>query len=230
MSEPLEILRALEPTYQPLGHAAEAISEKNLIGFIGAFAVGKTTLIETIARNHDSYSEVMSFTTRPTRGHGDNYRFLVHGHDTLAELATKAERGELVNMAVHPTTGYVYGTEAEDYKTQNCMLATTSKSYESDKNLPFASVKAVVVVAQPKAWIERISKRVSTPEERKARIREAQLSLEWSLDQSDVMYVDNTSSSIVATTDAVVNFLEEFSPESRVNRKLAQAMLVACNV
>lgn len=230
MNESLEVLRALEPMYQPLGHAAEAISEKNLIGFIGAFGVGKTTLIETIARNYDSYSEVVSFTTRPTRGQGDNYRFLAHSHDTLAELATKAGRGELVNMAVHPTTGYVYGTEAEDYKTQNCMLATTSKSYESDKNLPFLSVMPIIVVAQPDAWLERIAKRVNTVQDYSARMQEARQSLAWSLDCQDALFVDNTARNIVATGDTVVELLEGRRQQPKAGRQIAEAMLDASRV
>jgi len=54
------------------------------------------------------------------------------------------------------------------------------------------AVKPVVVVAEPHAWLKRIGARTTSTEERQARIDEAKQSLEWSLDASGVLFIDNT--------------------------------------
>jgi hypothetical protein len=152
-----------------------------------------------------------------------------HTDATLEALVTKAREGMLVNFAVHPTTGFIYGTEPEDYRSRRCMLATTAKSYESDRNLPFASVRPVVVVAQPEAWLERISARSLDGQDSMARMSEARLSLEWSLGQGDVLYVDNTGSDIGATANGVVHALNGGYSAANSNRRVAEAMLMACS-
>jgi guanylate kinase len=229
MTKPLDVLRALEPNYQPSPQTAEAIQDKELVAFIGAFAVGKTTLMRTIAAEHEGYTEVVSFTSRPPREGDDNYRFMEHTEANIERLVGKARMGRLVNFAVHATTGFVYGTEPEDYRSRHCMLATTAKSYESDKNLPFAVVRPVVVVAQPEAWLDRISARSTSGQDRMARMREARLSLEWSLDQQCVLYVNNTDSDISSTANRVVRALDGSDYTLRSERRTAEAMLIACN-
>lgn len=228
MSEALQILNSLEPNYLPSEKTAEVIGEKNLIAFVGAFAVGKTTLIETVASLYPDYSEVVSFTTRPSRGDGDRYRFIDHSEHSLSNLARQAQEGKLTNFTVHPTTGFVYGTEPNDYRTQNCMLATTAKSFESDKMLPFETVKPVVVVAQPLVWLKRIDVRATGAEEKLARMGEARISLEWSLEAEDVIFIDNTSSQIVNTAHTLVRILEDGVAEPRTDWRIAAAMLNEC--
>lgn len=229
MSEALQVLNSLEPIYQPSTTAAEAIGDKNLIAFIGAFAVGKTTLIEAVAASNPDYTEVISFTTRPSRGEGDRYRFIDYSDTSLEMLALQAQEGRLVNFTVHPTTGYVYGTEPSDYKSRNCMLATTAKSFETDKLLPFATVKPVVVVAEPHAWLRRIDARAASIKERQARVDEARQSLEWSLNTDGVLFIDNTPCSIALTARTLVQLLEDSDPRPNANYRIAAAMLSACN-
>jgi ABC-type phosphate/phosphonate transport system ATPase subunit len=120
MIEAIEVLRGLESAYRPSDEIAEQIAGKNLIAIIGPFAVGKTTLIETVAATHPDFTEVVSFTTRPPRGSGDRYRFLDHTADSLSQLVEVVSDGSLVNFTVHPTTGYAYGTEPSDYRSLHC--------------------------------------------------------------------------------------------------------------
>lgn len=227
MSEPLDVLVGLERDYQPSTSVAERIGNKHLIAFIGAFAVGKTTLIESIDAQSPDYAEVVSFTTRPYRGDGDRYRFLDYTQKNLEVLVGLAQEGELVNFTVHPTTGHVYGTEVADYTARNCMLATTVKSYKSDRNLPFASVRPVVVVAEPALWLSRVATRTITASERTARIDEARQSLEWSLDTHAALFINNSSPNIQDTANRLVDMLEADSMSDHAVRVIARSMLRA---
>lgn len=229
MDNPTEILNLLEPTYTPNQAVSESLHCKYLIAFIGAFAVGKTTLIQEIDRRHEAYSEVISFTTRPPRGHDDRYRFIDHTDTNLIDLSAKAARGELVNFSIHPTTGHIYGTEAGDYRTDRCMLAVTAKSFETDKNLAFAKVVPIVVIADESAWLARIRERSTSGQEFSARLAEARLSLTWSLERDDVYFADNTTTNIGLTADHIVTHIETGGKRNAMSRNIASRMLQAAS-
>lgn len=225
MNQSIDKLRVFEPIYVPNETTAEAIRDKHLIMFIGAFSVGKTTLMRAIATDNDEYSEVTSFTTRPPREQVENYRFISHDSEHLDSIYYLARKGLLVNYSVHPTTGFIYGTEPADYVTNRCMLAATTKSYDSDRHLPFASIIPVVVVADSGIWLKRIQSRHMDSLEWRARITEAVQSLEWSLDCDDVLFVDNSDPQIDRTASTLVDILEGRSNPELAGREIASTML-----
>jgi guanylate kinase len=208
---------------------AEAIRDKHLIMVTGAFAVGKTTLMRAIATKNDGYSEVTSFTTRPPRDQVENYRFISHSSRYIDRIYNLAHRGLLINYSVHPTTGFVYGTEPKDYTTTRCMLAATTKSYDSDRHLPFASIVPVAVVVSPAIWLKRIESRHMDVGERQARITEAMQSLEWSLDCKDILFIDNSDYQIDRTASELVSILEHEVAPRATGRNIASTMLRACS-
>jgi ribose 1,5-bisphosphokinase PhnN len=93
--------------------------------------------------------------------------------------------------------------------------------------LPFASVRPVVVVASPQIWLDRIATRAERPNELQARLAEAKQSLEWSLDNKDALFVDN-SSVVNATANNLICTLEYGPSNLRAIRNIANAMLAAC--
>lgn len=210
---------------------ARSIQDKTLLAFIGAFAVGKTTLMNKIAQTDERFSEVISFTTRPSRGAGDTYRFIDHNPKNIADILDKAEQGSLINFAIHPTTGYIYGTEPADYRTEFCMLATIANNFHlSTGQLPFRSVRPVAVVAEPEVWIERIHKRPMSQPDYAARMSEAKQSLEWSIAHNDAHFIDNTRADVETTAH---EFVEHADAASHLNttdsREVAQRMLSYIN-
>ena len=227
MKEQIDRLKLLETGYTPSLESVQSIESKRLLAFIGAFAAGKTTLMSKISETDERFSEVISFTTRPSRGEGDHYRFIDNTPEHIEQITTRAVMGDLINFAVHPTTHHVYGTEPNDYKTEFCMLATTANSFEaSTGKLPFLSVDPVTIVANPDIWRDRISARSASGDEYRARIREAKQSLEWCLDLSEIHYIDNSSPNIAATASMFVRDVKSSeSQQSKQARRVAERML-----
>lgn len=226
MKRHLERLQQLEEGYQPSSEVVSKIEDKTLLAFIGGFAVGKTTLMHAVAEHDSRFSEVISFTTRPPRDDSDNYRFISNLADDVEQILDRAENGELVNFTVHPTTGYIYGTETDDYRTEFCMLATTSSNFRSSTSqLPFHRTEPIVVVAEPSVWLDRISKRSTTLAEQGKRIDEARQSLEWSLD-SESLFVDNSSKNVANTAGQfVADLMSGDTRGVRRSRRIAEKML-----
>lgn len=107
------------------------------------------------------------------------------------------------------------------------MLATTSKSFESDKRLPFAKVVPIVLVADESVWLARIRERSTSTQELSARLSEARQSLLWSLEQEDVYFADNTPVNIGLTSDRIVADVEAGAESGHSSRNLAYRMLQA---
>lgn len=231
MNEYVNRLKELEPGYRPSPETITAIKDKSLLAFIGGFAVGKTTLMREIARVDERFSEVISFTTRPSRGHSDIYRFIDNSPGNVKLITAKAQQGDLVNFAVHPTTEYVYGTESDDYRTEFCMLATTANNFQlSTSGLPFRSVDPVTIVSDSSVWAHRMSQRSMSLAEYKARIDEAKQSLEWSLDCDDMFFIDNTDTDINSTARQFTTSLElDDAKRAYRSRRIAEKMLSYVN-
>ncbi|PID32892.1 hypothetical protein CR956_00090 [Candidatus Saccharibacteria bacterium] len=226
MEDLINQLRALEPGYKPSDQTTVHIQDKTLLSFIGAFAVGKTTLINCISAIDDRFTDAVGFTTRPPRGDESDYRFIEHNQDNIKQIISKVQNGEFVNFSVHPTTGYVYGTEPGDYKSQFCMLATTASSFElSTSKLPFKQVKPITIVVQPELWQGRISARLGQQSDIK-RMIEAKQSLEWCLASDQTIFIDNSSLDIIKTSKNFIDLidnLDDYDPAP--GKKVAQDML-----
>lgn len=226
MNDHISELRSLEMGYQPSDEVARLIGDKTLLSFVGAFAVGKTTLMRRITAADSRFSEVVSFTTRPSRGPDDNYRFIEPSDENLRDIAGRARQKSLVNLTVHPSTGFVYGTEPNDYKSEFCILTTTASSFDaSTGQLPFRVVRPVVVVAEPDVWSQRIIQRTLDEAEYQARLVEARQSLKWSLSQQAAYFLDNTSEDIDATAKKFIDELDSGLAQSNQHRAVASRML-----
>ena len=223
-------LRALEEAYIPSAETLDLARGKKLIIVMGTFAVGKTSLMKKISEIDDRFTEVLSFTTRPRREKNESYRFIDNTDLDIGLITEKANSGQLMNFAVHPTTNHVYGSEASDYKSEYNLLSTTTRSYEVTKNLPFQEVKPLVVVADPIEWKQRISMRSMSHMEHTQRLQEAKSSLQWSLErQNDILFVDNTSDDLDGTARSIVSIVTGNARPTTIGAQIASDMLSMCN-
>jgi guanylate kinase len=226
----LEFLVENAPDYQPSVEVAEQLESVTLAPLIGPVAVGKSACMERAIDMATAFGKVQSFTTRPKRPDEaeSEYRFLPHNDASLEQIAIAARRGELVQYAVHPTTGYVYGSDRSDYQQLYMMLDALANSVPAIRRLPFGKIVEMSIVAEPEQWQKRFSARNMDPADAKKRILEGRDSLRWSLDQGDSMlWVCNTAGRLSKTGNEILGLvLGRREPDPR-NRMIGQRLLRA---
>ena len=165
---------------------AEQLNKITLANIIGPVAVGKTTCLNYISTHSTEFGRVQSFTTRPRREDDpeEDYRYLEHSQQTIVTIAQKVRSAELVQYAVHPTTGYIYGSVVSDYYRPYMMLAALADSISGLRRLPFKEVKGLCLITEPEEWLRRFAGRNNKVDSQK-RLVEGINSLEWCLDQGD---------------------------------------------
>lgn len=203
--------QACEKTYRPNDKVAEKLREKTLVMFVGPTASGKSFLINHIAKTDATFARVPVFTTREPREDDEPgmFRCIPHDDANVSKLLDKIKKGEVVQYAVHPTTGRIYGTEIDDFPGEFNMLATPSDVVDHLRELPFKDTVVIGVTAEPAVWMHRFNQRYSVENEEKAkRLKEAKLSLEWLLAHPAVRWVDNTVSRPASTIYSVIDIVK----------------------
>ena len=196
-----EILREYEPSEK----ICAELSKRTIIMFSEPFAVGKTTLMQSVEKASDDCSRIRDFTTRPCRSSSEeeNYRFIPHDEENLQAIIRKAANRELVQGMVHPTTRFVYGSELADYRDgATVLLDAVPKAVEAIEQLPFRNSRIIEVVASPDVWHSRVTARGDQHDESdmQARIKEARHNLKWALGRDDVVWIDNSGDIEEATS------------------------------
>lgn len=177
----------------------EHLSQKTLVMLIAPSAVGKSTILQTAIELDDECERVRGFTTRKPRPNDAPEQFFYLGQDELAE---KKHAGELVSEVVFPTTGESYGTLKQSFSGHYCLLETLANSVEMYRQLPFKQTIAVSLTTMPEQWQSWFSERYPVMnDEAKKRLKEAVLSIEWSLAQTSnhVWLVNDGTPDEVAT-------------------------------
>ena len=167
--------------YIPSPEVAEQLKEKTLIMIVGPTAVGKSTLMNKVVQLHPDFSRVSGVTTRPPRPNDEKgmYRYIT---DDQANDMIHAR--SLVQYAVFPTTGMLYGSEPIDYPGAFNMLDMLSGAVGDTLRLPFKRHIVVSLTAEPDAWLKWADQRfLAKDDEYRRRMQEAVMSIEWSLDQ-----------------------------------------------
>jgi hypothetical protein len=224
-----EIVEAIDEAargYAP-GEGVELILRRTiLVPIIGPFAVGKTSCMRYIEdRYQPEFGRVRSFTTRSRRRgeEADTYHFRPHTKTTLREILESLEKKSLVQAAVHPSTGYVYGTYSSEYAYGYSMLDTLASAIDSISALPFGDIYPVGMVAPAADWLRRIGERKDNTSER---IIEARSSLVWLLDQGpDLPWVVNADSRLRAAAEEVVGLVRREREPDPANRVIGELLL-----
>lgn len=219
-----------QTTYTPNQSVALALKEKNLVMLVGPAAVGKSYLMNKILDHDIDFGRVSVFTTRDARPDDEPgmFRYIPHDDEHISQLLDKIDAGEVVQYAVHPTSGRMYGSETTDYTKSFNMLATLSGIVDSLRQLPFETTRVVGVAVDPDIWFQRFNSRPMTPDERGKRLSEALVSLKWLLDPAhtqEIIWINNTSSNESAAVQSVVDAVKFNKRGDLATQRVAHAML-----
>jgi guanylate kinase len=202
----------------------DQLGGKHLVMVVGPAAVGKSSVMHTAVERDSRFGYARSFTTRPNRSDGrSTYR-----HITDDEARKIESSDDVVTYVKHPTTGYVYGTDTKSYSAEYNLLDTLSGTVETYRKLPFLSTTAISLTTDPNEWKRWFVERYPEPSaERSQRLREAILSIEWSLAQgSDHQWLVNRTGNVTHTSSELIDMVTD-STELRPVPNEAVAMLAA---
>lgn len=167
----LHKLHENEYNYRGSKEVIQQMGRITLVPFIGASAMGKNFLMEQsglyIAGN---------FTTRNPRPDDENYNYY-----TTDEAIELIQNKEVVQYAVNPPAGTIYGTMPSDYQegyVAKDVLASAIKPLETKG---FSDIRPVSIFTSADQWTEQFKKRCE--EQPKdfalARLKEAKHSIDW---------------------------------------------------
>lgn len=197
MSGPLQEIFRRESTYRPSSEIDEQIGKVGLVAVVAPFAVGKSTVSRTICETDSDFSRVRCFTTRGIRTleTDDAYDFRGNTTNALQGIAREIENGRIVQYIVHPTTGDVYGSHANQYIGRYCLLEALPGSIPQLEELPFKNLAKICLTAEPVVWQRRVQERLTSGDEAniKKRLQEGVDNIGWALDQNDVSLIDNST-------------------------------------
>lgn len=224
----LEAARELQSRYQPNDEVCSLLRDKTLVMCVGPTAVGKSFIMNKAVELDDEFQRVSVFTTREPREDDEPGMFqpLMHDDENVWALLDQMERGELVNFAIHPNTGRIYGTTPEDYSGKYNLLATLSGAVTQLRALPFASTHVIGLASRD--WAQWIMRRYSEDSnERKKRLREAVGSLEWLLKAPEVIWLENPSGEGTKTARQLIDIVKYNKAGDPSAREIAEQMLTA---
>lgn len=163
----------------------DELNSKTLVMLVGPTATGKSTIINAATQINPDFSYVQSFTSRTQRDVNDNgYMFL-----PIEQARFLQESGQAVTFVEHPTTGDLYGTTTDSYKTAYCVLDTLFNTVPTYRSLPFKQTIVISITVPPEQWRNYFLTRFPyESEDGKKRLEEARLSTQWSLSQSSDHY------------------------------------------
>ena len=230
-------LQLLEKDYRPNNRITELLGTKCLVLVVGPAGTGKSTIMSELANRDSRFSRVGGPVTRPRRPDDEPglYRYLPHTEQTLKRLLAKARASELVQYAVHPTTGRVYATELEDYAGEYNCKDVLGHAVSVFRNLPVKTSYTFSLVCEPKQWRRRLRNRYpdSTDPDLQKRVNEARLNLEWSLMDNETVWVRNNDGeldqAVTLIRDYTTGAAEPDSANQRQLRALAEQMLTSVN-
>lgn len=226
-------IRTLSENYQPNASVKQVIGEKIMVPIIGPFATGKSTLMKKIEREHTDFSYVRGFTTRPMREKEDpgTYNFYPHGEETLERLIDELENGELVQVAVHPSTGYIYGSDLDSYVQKYNVLDVLTSAMAELESLPFKDIIPIFIVCPVADWHARLKDRElsASVDEFRKRFVEARASLEWALEhQANIHWVTNSDGNLAFAAQRIVEVATQQKPEHYKEQiEIAEQMLAS---
>lgn len=223
-----ESIEAIEriPADQNLAHE---LGHKILVNIVGPTAVGKSSLMDRVCELAPGFGRVVGFTTRPQRtGEPDEtYRFLPHTQSTVDDIEAKLASGSLVQLAVHPTTGYLYGSEVSDYPATYNMKDMLYSEVEHMQRLPFGYSLTLSVAVESEYWQEWfLSRYQANPDQTDSlkRLDEAYQSLKWSRNDIDTLWVQNYPDDLTRSAKKIIEMAQGGTGSDKDARDLVPHM------
>lgn len=181
VSARVERLKEKQALYLPKEEILERLTSVSALLFAGPAGVGKSTVLDTIAKQDARFGRTGSVGTRPIAERDKAGLYSQWPVDKIMDAIT---RNEVVQYAVHPTTHMIYATVEEMYQKPYNMLEALPAAIGHFRRLSFKDTPVFYMVTEPHAWQEWFTTRYSIKnDERKKRTDEAIKSLSWALEQ-----------------------------------------------
>lgn len=202
-----------------------------MVNIIGPNGIGKSSINHMISQLDPKFSVPLGFTTRAPRPNEKlkQYRHVPDTAEGWGQLLRKATAGELVQFAIHATSGMIYGTEPQDYKTAYAVLDMQFQLVEKTRQLGFRAIKDIAIVTTPAEYEKQLSqqrRQINNESEMETRRQEGVLCLEWCLSHGDdIAWVHNRYGQLQAAARQVIGIAEgEIQPDTS-NRRLGEQLL-----
>ncbi len=192
----------------------DSLQDKTLVMIVGPSAIGKSTLMNEVVRKRADFGRVSGFTTRAPRPNDEAgmYRYF-----SKEEAIQKIEKNELVQYAVFPTTGHIYGSEARDYPAHYNLLDTLANVVDELRELPFENTITISLTARPDQWRNWfLSRYPQANEEAEKRLKEAKLSIEWSLQDPETYWLENAPDQVAQTAKKLIDIVTNQPPRATI--------------
>ena len=197
--------------YQPSDGVRRIIKDKTLVMIVAPAAMGKSFVISHTTASDPRFGQATSFTTRdPRSGDEGNTRTIPRDNEHISILVDLIESGQVVNYAIFPTTGMIYGSDLSSYPADINFLPTQSHSVETLRNTGFGKAVTIGLVAPPETWTAWFNARFPEPtSEKTARLKEALLSISWLLNDNDVRWLINREGEGDAVTRDLITLVHD---------------------
>jgi len=211
--EHIALLFSAQPTYKPNQTVLAKLQKTTLVCFVGAAGMGKTTVMDTLVSiDGKRFGKTRNFTTRPPRPDDDTERYYYFDHtdEGLRPIFARIESRELLQYNIDPFSHYIYGSEIDGYTHPYNVADIWSTSIDGFRQLGFGRLYICSVVTDPDEWLTRFNERFGAANPlRQARLKEAVVSLEWSLAQSsdDHCFIIDRDGKADEAADTVQRFL-----------------------
>jgi ribonuclease HI len=226
----LDQARLHENDYRPNDEICRQIGDKVLIMVVAPAAVGKTTVMDRAVQLNDEFARVPIFSTREPRPDDEPgmFRLSPHEDNHVAQLLDKFETRQVVQYAIHPTQGTIYGTEARDYPARYNLLATLSTVVDGLRKLPFEQTHTIGLITDSAHWQKWFNDRYpANHPERGKRAREAVQSLEWLLSDQETLWLYNRPDELDETAQDLIDIVQGTTEPADLRLQAAQLLATA---
>ena len=193
LQQRFEQATANQNNYQPSEGVRKVIKDKTLVMIVAPAAMGKSYIISHTIATDPQFAQTISFSTRdPRLGDEGNMRTIPRDAQHITTLLDLIDAGQVVNYAIFPTTGMLYGTDLTSYPGKINLMPTLANSVETLRHTGFGQAITIGLVTHPDTWAAWFNARFPEPTaEKTARLKEAILSLSWLLQDNDVRWLVN---------------------------------------
>ncbi len=226
----LRRLLSAQPTYRPTDAVLEQIADVEVVCFVGASCMGKTTLMQQLVAEDVDYGEFVVFTSRQPRPEDNQARYSYYNHDDegLRPLLERIDSQEVLQYNINPFNLHVYGSEVTGYTHRYNIGDIFASSIDGFRQIGFKKVVVISVITTPQAWQRRFDERFAADNpHRQARLLEAASSIKWSLAQTadDHAWVINRDGESAQALKVVQKILAGESQQSDEARQFAEDCL-----
>lgn len=201
---------ARQDNYQPSESVRRIIKNKTLVMIVAPAAMGKSFVISHALAADPRFAQTVSFTTRdPRAGDEGNMRTVPRDEQHIGTLMEMIEAGQVVNYAIFPTTGMLYGTDLMSYSGEINLMPALANSVRGLRQIGFGRTLTIGLVTDPETWRHWFNARFPEPTpEKTARLKEALLSIAWMLEDSDIRWLVNRENEPAAVVQDLVSLVK----------------------